>query len=259
VGRPSNRTGPFFCSFLFRKRSAYNVCMMSISIEAESYIPSLVSGTLYLTGTSIYISICAWLHSILIGNDRQILLQSCMKKYVLRTLCISVFASACMVLYIGRVLEEGIIIILPETIFFVLLSGFYIVSLRRAGSEWKNILRGLFVVEPVKIIGLILICALVWALSFFLGKGSIAFLRLFDPAGYLEGFAVFMVVGFWFILPLMIIARINRNEETKISMKVVLWPILLSVICFISPLLLEILVENIASGKWATRSPIEKV
>jgi len=227
-------------------------------METASHIPALISGTLYLTGTAIYVSICAWLRSMLTGDDRQILLRVYVKKYVWRALCVGVFVSACMVLYTGRILEDGIITILPETVFFALLSGFYIIPRRRLGKDWGEVLRDLFVVESGKTMGLVLACVTVWGFSFSIGKGSLVLFKWLNPSGDLDGFAVFMVIGFWGILPLIIVNRVKRSRQTHLSMRVIIWPMLLSVLCLICPLLLEVLAENIESGRWVSIAPLEK-
>ena len=133
-------------------------------------IPLIVLGSSFLTGTAIYLAVFTWLLSYYIHGTRHGTrpgrLRKVVKKFIWRTLAVSVLVSAVIVLQSTRVEKEGWIVIFPETAFFMCLFGLYALSGRRHGYEWHRIFFGLTLVETSKTALLIFSCGTVWGLSF---------------------------------------------------------------------------------------------
>lgn len=160
-------------------------------------------------------SIFIWLLLIVVDKPSRYNLKVFTLYQTIRGLLICVLSSFFIVLSSNRIEQEGVIVIVPELCIFTIALAFYVVASIKQQSSSSVLLKSLFVMQPLWMIGLFCAVMFLWLISAGIG------FSMYSALGYihleLKNYVILFVLGGWFSLLYTALYKARAKFESKAS------------------------------------------
>jgi hypothetical protein len=161
------------------------------------------------------VSIFIWLLLILADKPSRYNLKAFTLYQTIRGLLVCILSSFFIVLSSNRIEQEGVIVIVPELCIFTLVLAFYVIASIKQQSSRYVLLKSLFIIQPLWMIGLFFAVMFLWLISAGIG------FSMYFALGYihleLKSYFILFVLGAWFALLYVAIFKARAKFESKAS------------------------------------------